>query len=186
MTHQLPRSARPARWFISSAAFLAGALVLGSCESLPGEKRTQGAVIGGVGGAAAGALASEDDRVLGAVIGAALGAGGGYLIGRELEDDEAPPQDPQASTITEQDVQRATTADIDGDGNVTMAELVAMESAGLSDDEIIDRLEDTDAVFKLTDEQRNTLRERGISSNVIARLETVNRDNELLGTPPRG
>ena len=69
--------------FVSTA--LIGSLVLApltGCESLPGNDESQGAVIGGVSGAAAGALlGGKDNRLLGALIGGALGAGGGYLIG---------------------------------------------------------------------------------------------------------
>src|SRR5436190_10622246 len=70
------------------AAALAGALALGpvvGCENLPGKPKEQGAVIGGIGGAAAGAGIAKGNRGLGALIGGALGAGGGYLIGAQQE-----------------------------------------------------------------------------------------------------
>src|SRR6185503_19643818 len=57
---------------------------LAGCDSLPGDKKTQGAVIGGVGGAVAGGALAKNNRLLGALIGGALGAGGGYLIGSSL------------------------------------------------------------------------------------------------------
>src|SRR5947207_15476227 len=61
---------------LSPLAFLTG------CENLPGNKKEQGAVIGGVGGAAAGAvIGGKKNRLLGALIGGAAGAGGGYLVG---------------------------------------------------------------------------------------------------------
>lgn len=46
-------------------------------------KAAQGAVIGGVAGAAAGAVISKDAK--GAIIGGVLGAGGGYVIGRSQD-----------------------------------------------------------------------------------------------------
>jgi hypothetical protein len=46
--------------------------------------RAKGAVIGGVGGAAAGALISKK-KVEGAVIGGVAGAAGGYIIGNEVD-----------------------------------------------------------------------------------------------------
>ncbi|HWP39877.1 MAG TPA: hypothetical protein VNL70_03045, partial [Tepidisphaeraceae bacterium] len=59
-------------------AAVAGAPLMVGCESLPGDEKTQGAVIGGLAGAGAGAvLAGEDNRLLGALIGGAAGAGGG-------------------------------------------------------------------------------------------------------------
>jgi hypothetical protein len=164
-------------------ALIAASMSLASCEGLPGEKKHQGAVIGGASGAAAGAIiAGEDNRLLGAVIGTALGAGAGYVVGNEISEkdrrdaQEAAAQKEKTSTFTVEDVRRATTADIDGDGNVTMAELVAMQRASLGDPEIIRRLEATDVVFDLTDQQKQTLREEGVSNAVVDRLATINRD----------
>src|SRR5579859_2852648 len=67
-----------------TALALATAVVLANtgCQQLPGTPGEQGAAIGGVGGAATGALVGgEHNRLLGALLGGAVGAGGGYLIG---------------------------------------------------------------------------------------------------------
>ena len=48
-------------------------------------KAAKGAVIGGVGGAAAGAVINKKNRALGAVIGGVVGAAGGYGIGRGMD-----------------------------------------------------------------------------------------------------
>ena len=45
-------------------------------------KAAKGAIIGGAGGAVAGAVINKKNRAVGAVIGGVLGAGGGYVIGR--------------------------------------------------------------------------------------------------------
>ncbi|GGH13576.1 YMGG-like glycine zipper-containing protein [Mucilaginibacter phyllosphaerae] len=50
-------------------------------ESKGMSKQGKGAIIGGAGGAVAGALIGKN--VGGAVIGGAIGAGGGYIIGNE-------------------------------------------------------------------------------------------------------
>lgn len=170
---------------VASLLLAGGILLTPACESLPGEKRHQGTVIGGLGGATAGAvLADEDNRLLGAVIGGALGAGGGYLIGRKMEGEEEP-VDNQRKQITTEQVKAATTADIDSDGNVTLAEIVAMDAAGLTDQEIIRRLEATSMVFALNDEQERTLRDRGVSGTVIERLESLNREPGQVSAPKR-
>ena len=52
--------------------------------------RAKGAAIGGVGGAAAGALISKK-KVEGALIGAAAGGAGGYIIGNEIDRKKANP-----------------------------------------------------------------------------------------------
>lgn len=48
-------------------------------------KAAKGAVIGGVAGAAGGAIINKKNRVVGAVIGGVLGAAGGYGIGRGMD-----------------------------------------------------------------------------------------------------
>jgi hypothetical protein len=179
--------------FVSTA--LIGSLVLApltGCESLPGNDEQQGAVIGGVSGAAAGALIGGDDnRLLGALIGGALGAGGGYLIGANKDkitgkdDDDRERTREEAIKASEraernpakvEDVDRARTADLNEDGFVTLDEVVAMRQANLSDREMVDRLERTDQVFELTDYQEDYLRTRGVSDNVIREMRSMNQD----------
>ena len=48
-------------------------------------KAAKGAVIGGVAGAAGGAIINKKNPVVGAVIGGVIGAGGGYTIGRTMD-----------------------------------------------------------------------------------------------------
>jgi hypothetical protein len=48
-------------------------------------KAAKGAVIGGAGGAIAGAVINKRNRAVGAVIGGVVGAGGGYAIGRGMD-----------------------------------------------------------------------------------------------------
>jgi hypothetical protein len=168
-------------------AALAGSLGLApltGCENLPGSKKEQGAVIGGVGGAVAGAALAKENRLLGALIGGALGAGGGYLIGSQLS--KADPdhrqeaveagrrarQDPARAV----DVQRANTADLNNDGFVTLDEVVAMQKAGLSDQEMIRRLEATGQFFDLNNEQEDYLRDQGVGRRVISSMRDMNAD----------
>jgi hypothetical protein len=158
------------------------------CENLPGSDETQGAVAGGAGGAAVGAAVSGDNRLLGALIGGAIGAGGGYLVGANKDkilgsdDDETQAQArqavqrAQANPATAEQARAADTADLNGDGFVTMDELVAMAEAGFSDDQILNRLRATDQVFELTPAQENRLIAEGVSRDVVAELEDINRD----------
>lgn len=151
------------------------------CEQLPGDEKTQGAVIGGVGGAAAGAmLGGDDNRLLGALIGGALGAGGGYLIGGQLDKNEDDARDAarraRENPATVEDVRDARDADVNRDGFVSLDEVVAMERAGLSNREMIDRLGDTGQVFVLTEEQEDYLSDRGVDEDVIREMRDLNRD----------
>lgn len=165
---------------------MAGALMWATtgCENLPGDERAQGATIGGVSGAAVGAAVGGENKLLGALLGGAIGAGGGYLIGanwdkirgKDSAGAEAATREAQSQPATVQDAQGATTADLDRDGFVTMDEVVAMERAGFSDEKIVDRLRATGQVFELTTEQKNYLRSRGVSDNVISQLASLNQN----------
>lgn len=175
---------RLAMWGMAGA--LAVSPVMVGCDDLPGGGREQGAVIGGLSGAAAGAiLGGEDNRLVGALIGGALGAGGGYLIGQELDKkdkDEArqASQRAQENPVTVEDARRARTADINNDGFITLDEVAAMEQAGLSDNEMLDRLEETGQVFALNQEQEDYLRQRGVSNNVIIEMRNLNQSAARL------
>jgi len=156
---------------------------LSGCESLPGDKKTQGAVIGGVGGAAAGALiGGKNNRLLGALIGGAAGAGGGYLVGANWDkitgkkSDEAKEADRRAQErpARASDVEKSTTADLNSDGFVTLDEVVAMADADLSDKEQIRRLERTQQYFELTSEQEQYLRDHGVSKDVVVAMRRMN------------
>ncbi|MRR10744.1 hypothetical protein EG831_11875, partial [bacterium] len=147
--------------YLACGAVVSALLATTGCKELPGNRKAQGATIGGLGGAAAGAvIAGEDNRLLGALLGGALGAGGGYIIGANTgsieKNDRAAAQEAarraENQPVTAQQARNATTADVNGDGFVTMDEVIALDQAGYTDQEIIDRLEATDQVFELTQE----------------------------------
>lgn len=162
---------------------LAFAPLLG-CSNLPGRGKEQGAVIGGIGGALAGAAVSKNERGLGALIGGVLGAGGGYLIGAnkdKLDDkkrDEAVKAHERAerTPARPEDVEKVRTADLNDDGFVTLDEVVAMERANLSDREMVDRLQRTGQVFELTDDQERYLEDRGVSREVLTEMRQMSSD----------
>jgi hypothetical protein len=185
-------------WFKTmTATALMGSLALGpimGCENLPGNEKEQGAVIGGVGGALAGAaVAGKDDRLIGALIGGALGAGGGYLIGMQVgnkddKDDAKKKEDAikaseqaEANPATAQQAKNAKTADINDDGFVTLDEVAALEAAGLKDKDIIHKLQITQQVFELTSQQEQYLRERNVTDTVIEAMRGMNRASESSG-----
>lgn len=174
-------------------------VALTACQDLPGERKQQGAVIGGAAGAAVGAAVAKEHRGLGALIGGLLGAGGGYVIAAKTDkidshDTDAAAQaarKAQENPATPQDAQAAMTADLNMDGFVTLDEVVAMDQAGLSDEEILSRMRQTDQVFELTEQHRQHLRERGVSENVIGQMQNINRqprpvsrgNGDVIGQP---
>jgi len=190
---------------VLTIGLLAGSLTAGSltaCQSLPGygegtpqERARQGAVIGGLGGAVAGAASSENP-LLGALLGGALGAGGGYLLGanmdslRDLGGTNAASARSDAreavgrarrNPATPEDALAATTADLNGDGFVTLDELVAMDRAGIRDSEMLRRLEATGQIFELTAAQEQNLRDAGLSDYVIEGMQRINqRERDVL------
>ncbi len=183
MTMRLRGTRRTGAAAIAAAALIGAPMV--GCEDLPGSDEQQGAVIGGVAGAAGGALvAGEDNRLLGALIGGAVGAGGGYLVGANKdkilgEDEEEARQavdraEREPATVLE--ARSAGTADINNDGFITLDEVVAMEEAGYNDRQILRRLEATGHVFELTRDQRDYLLDRGVSENVVRQMEDLNQD----------
>jgi hypothetical protein len=189
------------RSLISSA--LIGSLTLAplsgltGCSKLPGDSKTQGTVIGGVGGALAGAAIGgkgDNKGALGALIGAAVGAGGGYLIGaqkdkvdkKRQEEALAAHRKAESKPATAADVEKARTADLNDDGFVTLDEVVAMERANLSDREMIDRLGRTGQVFELTEEQERFLEDRGVSHEVIVEMRRMTPDDEAFARTASG
>jgi hypothetical protein len=159
---------------------------LTGCENLPGNKQEQGAVIGGVGGAVAGAAIGKNNRVLGALIGGALGAGGGYLIGanwdkingKKKEDADKSVENAREHPATVEDVKNSQTADLNDDGFVTLDEVVAMEKAGLKDKDMIKRLKATDQYFELTSDQEQYLRDHNVSNPVIEAMRTMGNETD--------
>lgn len=154
------------------------------CRELPGSDEAQGATIGGLAGAATGAvIAGEDNRLLGALIGGALGAGGGYVVGanadkisgKDREGAREAVKKAETNPATAEQVRNATTADANSDGFVTMDEVVAMENAGLTSDQMLERLRATGQVFELTAEQQEHLRRNGVPETVITQMPELNQ-----------
>jgi len=180
---------------IATGALVAAPMMTG-CDSLPGTKRQQGAVAGGATGAVAGAVLAKGNPVLGALLGGALGAGGGYLIGVQMEHADKKDassanqavQNAQSNPATADQARRAATADVNGDGFVTLDEVVAMKQAGFSDDEMLRRLRATNQIFSLTQEQKDFLVAHGVSRNVADQMDNINRNlpNTATNSPPSG
>lgn len=176
---------------IRVSALALAATVFAGCESLPGTDEQQGAVIGGATGAATGAvIGGSEHRALGAILGGVLGAAGGYVIGansdkilgKDNDDAERAGKQAQTRPVTAEQARTAATADINTDGFVTLDEVSAMRSAGLSDEQMLRKLEATGQVFDLTEEGKTFLRNQGISEYVIREMENLNqaRREQLL------
>ena len=161
---------------------LAGSLIFTfiGCSNLPGSPGQQGAVVGGASGAAVGAAVTQN-HALGALIGGAVGAAGGYVVGHNkdkilgTDSHEKASRKAQETPVTPDQARAATTADINRDGYVTMDEVVALKAAGLSDNDIIQRLQSTGQVFDLTEDQKRYLLVQGVTQPVIDSMVVMNR-----------
>ncbi|MDB5353636.1 MAG: hypothetical protein JWN24_89 [Phycisphaerales bacterium] len=127
---------------------------------------------------------AERRKVFAELTGGELGEGGGYLIG--VPPDKASgvksadainaSRSAEQSPARPEDVRKSTTADLNGDGFVTLDEVVAMKRAGLRDDEIIARLRNANELYRVTPEQERYLTDRGISGAVVQALEQMNHE----------
>jgi hypothetical protein len=161
------------------------ASLLVACASLPGTRTQQSTTAGAVAGAVVGAsIAGEGNRLSGALLGAAVGAAGGYLIGARtswFDDDDGEPSRAALDAVSEakrdpataEEARRASTADINGDGFVTLDELVAMDAAGFDDSEMLTRLRATGQVFELNDEQEDAVIAAGVSPYVVSEMQRI-------------
>jgi hypothetical protein len=153
-----------------------------ACSNLPGNNQQQGAVIGGASGAAVGAAVTHN-HALGAIIGGAVGAAGGYVVGANKDkifgkDNSSAAEaerKSQEAPATPQQALSAATADINNDGFVTLDEVVALRQAGVTDEQMIQKLRATNQVFNLNDEQKRYLLDRGVSQSVIDQMATLNQ-----------
>ncbi len=165
-----------------------GSIALAGCAT-----EDQGAVSGGTGGAvaggaAAGAAAGAPAAGGGAFIGGALGAAGGAIVGasNEKNNEKYREEAIRASRLADENpaaasaVIEGSTGDLNGDGFVTTDEIIALEKANLTDDEIVERLRVTQQIFGLTREQESKLLKSGVSPSVVQALRGLNAD---LGAP---
>ena len=148
--------------YLRATLLLSVGLLSMGCQTKAGT----GALIGGAGGAAIGGLigsTSHGRAGEGALIGGLLGAGAGALIGHGMDKaDQRQPQDPPVQTA------RDTRP-------VTREDIVAWSSRGVKDDIIIDRIERSGTVFRLTAAEENQLRDQGISEEVVRAMRDTAR-----------
>jgi MFS family permease len=168
----------------AALAVVAGTILVApamtGCEALPGRPREQGAIAGAIIGGVIGGV-TAGTWWAGALIGAGIGLVGGWIIGFVVEEwfgwEGRPPRAaiemPMAPATPEQAL-AAQTADINGDGVVSLDEMLAMHQAGLTEDEIIRRLEATNCIFELNQSQQDFLLSHGVSPRVVRTLPEIN------------
>ena len=105
-----------------------------------------------------------------------IGANIDKITGKDQAGAEQANKRAQSNPATADQAKNATSADINHDGFVTMDEVVAMKKAGLSDNEMLNRLRASGQVFELTEQQKQSLLTQGVSQNVVDTMPTLNRE----------
>ena len=151
-------------------AILSGLLVSnGGCQSNAGT----GALIGGAAGAGIGAIAGKQSHgktVNGALIGGAVGAIGGGLIGNEM--DKKDKQEARRDRDYDDYSRRAPRATASA---VTREDVLEWTRRGDRDEQIIDRIDRSSAVIRLSARDENDLRDAGVSEGVIRAMKDTAR-----------
>lgn len=147
-----------------------GAAVAG-CETKAGT----GALIGGAGGAAAGGAIgsmSHGRAGEGALIGGAVGLIGGALVGNSMDQADKKRDREQ---FAEREYDRRSTPSASISSTVSKTDVVSWTQRGTRDEIIIDRIERSGSVFRLSVADENELRDRGVSESVIRAMRDTSR-----------
>lgn len=123
----------------------------------------------------AAAQLSTDRKAVAALAVAAAGPGGGWIIGASRQNLRAgrsalagkANQNAEQHPAAPGDVAASTDADLNHDGFVTLDEIIALKRAGLTEDQMKDRIMHADQVFAPNERQQQYLRDRGIGQAVI-------------------
>jgi len=107
------------------------------------------------------------DEACGLSGGCLIGASHAMLEGHRLDLARKANEHAEEHPAVPADAREAKTADLNGDGFVTLDELIAMRRTGLDEQEMIDRLRATGQVFCLSPLQWRYLYDRGINRPVL-------------------
>jgi hypothetical protein len=121
------------------------------------------------------ASASPQQTMLSSLAAQVGGPGGGWIIAASSQNIQQTSlgSAQQSNRLAEQqpagpaDVERSDNCDLNGDGFVTMDEILALKRAGMTNEQLIARVRRTPEVFSMTDRQQQYLRDRGISQSVV-------------------
>ncbi|MCG8432055.1 MAG: glycine zipper domain-containing protein [Candidatus Omnitrophica bacterium] len=138
------------------------AVAVSGCQSNK-SRAAEGAVIGGVLGAAAGSIIGHQSGETGegAAIGAAAGILGGSLIGSQIEKSPAQP----AATAPAPDTQPAASAF--NPQQMSLEQIITLTREGVHEDVIIDRILMSNSRFSLSSADTAYLKQQGVSDKVI-------------------
>ena len=144
------------------------------CESKAGS----GALIGGGTGALVGGVIGNNSHgrtAEGALIGGAIGAIGGGLVGHGMDENDKKAAEKRDY---DRDYDRRNGAQPqwkESSNAVTKSEVITWTDQGVRDDIIIDRIDRSGTVFRLSAADQNDLRDHGVSESVIHAMKDTAR-----------
>ena len=146
---------------------------VGGCAT----KTQTGLLVGGAGGAAAGAAigSAGGNAGKGALIGGAIGLIGGGLIGHAADKSDEADRERQLRDEQQHSRQYASRSAAPARGRLSKEQVVTWTQAGTRDDIIIDRIERSDTVFRLTAADEQHLRQQGVSEDVLYAMKDTAR-----------
>ena len=150
------------RKWISTLAFAAGAigamLVSSGCAAQPAYNTERGALLGGLGGAALGAVIGENND--NPLLGAAIGAGAGALAGGAL-----------GNTVDQENAYRAQQRQAYVRSAMSVQDVVALHQAGTHPDVIVGQIRSAGVAQTLTTDEIIYLSQSGVSADVIRAMQ---------------
>ncbi|HEX8524758.1 MAG TPA: hypothetical protein VF669_21075 [Tepidisphaeraceae bacterium] len=165
---------------LSHAALVVVVLMVGAgCSNYPTVPVDNRVAVGH--GAIAASHLSPGSSILGSLVGGKHGTSGGYLIGADWSklkldagrDAMAAVEKAEKQPATAADVAPSKTADLNEDGFITTDEVVAMQQAGLSQRQMVDRLEKSRQYLELTAEQQQYLKSHAVPDAVVGAMERI-------------
>ncbi len=169
-------------WRVVVLVVAIGATLAIGSRSAHAQNQSRGAVLGGLGGAVAGALIGDHNGKAGAgaAIGGAIGAVGGAVLGNARDQEIAQQRQGQyyahqERVYVQQQQQQALIQ-----AAVSTSDIVSMSRSGLSDSVIINQIHSRGVQRQLQVNDIISLHQQGVSENVITAMQ-----NAQIGRPPQ-
>jgi hypothetical protein len=143
-----------------SKLLLLALALLSGCQNGQLNNTGEGALIGGSGGAAIGALADRKRPGEGALIGAGLGAATGALVGHSVDEKEK--REAAAKAAAAQ-------------AALTPEDIARMTREGISDSVIINQIRSSGTRYNLNADWIIWLQQNGVSQSVITEMQNTSR-----------
>ena len=154
-----------------AAGGIATVFTSSGCAAQPAYNTERGALLGGLGGAALGAVIGENND--NPLLGAAIGAGAGALAGGAL-----------GSTVDKENAYRAQQQQAYVRSQMTVQDVVALQQAGTHPDVIIGQVRSAGVGRALTTDEIIYLSQSGVSPDVIRAMQGSVRVAVVSPPPP--